>query len=229
MVVGEDAKLSAYFFTTYDEANRILSIASKSTDKALKELKEEMKEKRLSQGLTTMSSKEVEEEVGINPWKFGKARISALPLDFSVTLANRGKVAGSYFRIAPDEDDIQDALKLEKLEKELPEGKVPLFYMDDFELDGKIPLYFQKSQLMEEYNKNGKKIDGKDNASSSPEIKVTELFSILGQMAGSGEVDDDLKKLFLVPPSNSVEKAKLCEKKGGKESPYKIGERIIVL
>ena len=235
MVVGEDAKLSAYFFTTYEESNRILKRASVSADKALLDLKKEENEKRKSQGLPPYTSKvDIEENIGINPWKDG--RVSAIPLDFSVSLASRGKIAGSYFRIAPNENDIQDALDIEKSITDLAEGKVPLFFIDDFEIatsnassnassstSTQIPLYFSKSQLLEEYKKQSKNKDQK------PVIKVTELFSILGEMAGTGDVDQDLKKLTLVPPIGSLDKAKLCEKKGGTESPYKIGERIVVL
>jgi uncharacterized protein YkwD len=231
MVVGEDAKLSAYFFTTYDEANRILDLASKSVDKNLKELREETNAKRKAKGLRPMTRDEMEDEVGVNPWKGdgdNGARISAVPMDFSVSLASRGKIAGSYFRIAPDQTDIQDALDVEKSITDLSEGKVPLFYIDDYEITSsssdksQIPLYFQKAQLLEEYKKNTKNGD-------KPVIKVTELFSVLGQMAGTDEADEDLKKLMLVPPKGSLEKAKLCEKKRGAESPYKIGERIVVL
>ncbi len=230
MVVGEDAKLSAYFFTSYDEANRILSVARKSADKTIKDLIKEQNEKRKTAGLKAMTKNEIETEVGVNPWLDG--RISTLPLDFSVGLASRGKIAGSYFRIAPSEDDIQDALNVESSIKELSEGKVPLFYIDDFEitkdgLEGRIPLYFQKAQLLEEYNKSSS--SSSSSSSSEPVVKVTELFSILTQMTGTGQIDNDVGKLILVPPKDSVEKAKLCDRKGGNESPYKIGERIVVL
>jgi len=227
MVVGEDAKLSAYFFTTYEEARRILDVASESADRAIRNLREEEEAKRRQNNLpplSTLSREDLEDIIGVNPWKsFGGARISSLPLDFSVSLASRGKVAGSYFRIAPAEDDIREALEIETSIEELSEGKVPLFYIDDYEIsDGsQIPLYFQKSQLLKDY----KKFSGE----KPPVVQVTELFSILGQMAGTGEIDDDLKKLVLVPPKGSIDKAKLCEKKRGKASPYKIGERIVVL
>lgn len=258
MVVGEDAKLSAYFFTTYEEARRILDIASESADRAIVELKKEEDAKRIQSGLPplrSLSQSEVEDLIGVNPWKSsGGARISSLPLDFSISLASRGKIAGSYFRIAPAEDDIRDSLEIETSVEELSEGKVPLFYIDDFEIapkdkvastssgsstsgsiigeNSQIPLYFQKSQLLKDYKKYSGGI-GKnkkpEDSDQPPVVQVTELFSVLGQMAGSGEVDDDLVKLVLIPPKGSVEKAKLCEKKGRKASPYKIGERIVVL
>ena len=123
---------------------------SKSADKTLNDLKREDSEKRKAQGLKIMTKKEIEDIVGINPWKNGSgARISLLPLDFGISLANRGKIGGSYFKIAPSEEDIEDALDIEKSIKDLAEGKVPLFYIDGFEIikkeDGKsqIPCTFR--------------------------------------------------------------------------------------
>jgi hypothetical protein len=232
MVVGEDAKLSAYFFTTYEEANRILNIASKSVDKNISKEIQNENLKRKQQKLKPLTKDEIEDSIGINPWKEGQARISTVPLDFSVSLASRGKVAGSFFRIAPAEDDIKDALDIETTISDLAEGKVPLFYIDEFELskdgshdESRIPLYFQKSQLLKEYNRSKEGNDDKNE----PVIKVTELFSVLSQMAGSNEFDEDLKKLVIVPPYGSERNVKLCEKKGEREKPYKIGERIVVL
>ena len=59
MVVGEDAKVTGYFFTTYGEASRLLKLAKTSADKALKAAKAEG-----------------QEDVGDNPWN--KARISTV-------------------------------------------------------------------------------------------------------------------------------------------------------
>ena len=84
MVVGEDAKVTGYFFTTYGEAARILEIASKSASKAIAEAKAEGKPK---------------EEIGTNPWT--KARISSIPLDSAITLVSKSSASfggGNYFR-----------------------------------------------------------------------------------------------------------------------------------
>lgn len=62
MVVGEDAKVTGYFFTTYPEAERILKLAKTSADKAIKQAKAENSQ----------------EEIGDNPWN--KARISTVSL-----------------------------------------------------------------------------------------------------------------------------------------------------
>ena len=237
MVVGEDAKLSAYFFTSFNEAQRILELANKSTAKSLKEIANEENSKRRAKNEKSMTKAEVEDIIGINPWK--DARVSTVPLDFAVGLANRGKIKGAYFRIAPAEDDVQDALTIDKTD-DLPEGKVPLFYFEDFEVDlekgeelwsgnpdtkKKIPLYFSKGQLIQEWKKRNSKA-GKDDI---PEVKVTELFSVLSQFVVALESDDDLEKLVLVAPPESEGKAKACVRKGGEETPFKLGERIVVL
>lgn len=225
-VVGEDAKLSSYFFTTYSEADRILKTATVSADKAMKELKKEENEKRRAKGQKPMGATEEDDVVGINPWK--EARISTVPLDFGVSLANRGKIKGGYFRIAAQEKDIEDAIEIEKID-DLAEGKVPLFYYEDFEIDingrHRIPLYFGKDQLRKEWTRR----HPKDN---QPTIKVTELFLLLGEMVNATDDTpdvEDLSKLFLVPPTGSIQKSKLCKKRGGSEPPFKLGERIIVL
>ena len=249
MVVGEDAKLTAYFFTSYTEADRILKSANQSTIKTLKEAIKEENAERKTNGLKPMTQPEIEDSVGINPW--ADARVSTVPLDFAVGLANRGKIKGSYFRIAPAEDDVQDAIAIDKID-DLAEGKVPLFYFEDFEQDlnkvsarggdgggsetettwsrnpdiqKKIPLYFSKDQLLSDW----KKSNPKANKDSIPEVKVTELFSLLTSIVRAVDVDIDLEKLSLTAPVESEKKAKICEKKGGDEKPFKLGERLVIL
>jgi len=232
MVVGEDAKLTAYFFTTFNEASRILKLASTSTDRTLSDLKKEIDAKRKSEGGKPLNDRNmIEEEVGVNPWK--DARISSVPLDFAVALANRGQLGGSYFRVAPAEGDIQDALTIDKTKDELKDGKVPLFYIENFETNTRdkeeetqIPLYFQKKQLMRDWKReNAKKVGG------SPEVRVTELFNVLSKMAEPNAIenDRDIGKLVLIPPVESLAAASTCNKKGGKEDPFVLGERIVVL
>ena len=244
MVVGEDAKLSAYFFTSYTEANRILSLANISASKALKEATSEENAKRKASGEKPLTKEEADDVIGINPWSEGSARISSVPMDFAAGLAFKGKVKGAYFRLAPAEKDVQDAIDIDKV-NDLAEGKVPLFYFEDFELglkDGeelwsgsgsagsegtkkKIPLYLSKGQLLQDYKKMNPKVKKAD----IPEIKVTELFSLLTTMVQAIDAEDDLEKLVLLPPPDSEAKAKACKKNGGKEQPYKLGERIVVL
>jgi hypothetical protein len=79
-----------------------------------------------------MTKEEADDVIGINPWS--AARVSSVPLDFAAGLAFKGKVKGAYFRLAPAASDVQDAIEIDKID-DLAEGKVPLFYFEDFELD----------------------------------------------------------------------------------------------
>lgn len=208
MVVGEDAKVTGYFFVTFEEANRLLTLARTYADKSIRNAKREG------------------QEVDENPWT--KARISTVPLDFAVTLVSKSMVSKNYFKVAPADEDVEDALELIG-KSDLAEGKVPLFYMEDFKIDPtgaagqqQSPLYFRKSELIAEYKKQN---SGKD----LPPILVTELFAVLLEMLKPGGKDQDLKDLVLIPPKGSTQKAKQCEKSGGKEPPFTLGKRNLVL
>jgi hypothetical protein len=210
VVVGEDAKVTGYFFTSFGEAQRVLQLAKTSAAKAIKKAKQHG-----------------EDDVGDNPWT--KARISSVPLDTAVTLAYKSNRArGIYFKLAPAVDDINDAL-LASGQADLSEGKVPLFYYEDFNDDnGKSPLYFRKQELEQAWTKANP-----NQSSTSPELLVTELFSVLGELVqptrGNATKEEELRNLVLVPPKESQRKAKECSTKGGKAPPFVIGQRIIVL
>jgi hypothetical protein len=207
MVVGEDAKVTGYFFTTYGEAKRILDLAKASANKAIREAKAEAKDAA------------ARSEIGSNPWS--EARILSVPLDFAVTLASKS-TKSAYFRIAPAESDIEDALNATKKD-DLAEGKVPMFYFADFVVnkDGKemTPLYFRKAELLQTWDKT-------NPGTERPEVLVTELFSVLTEMLKPGGTDVDLKDLFFVAPEESERRAKDCKKSA---ATYQIGQRIVVL
>jgi hypothetical protein len=109
---------------------------------------------------------------------------------------------------------------------DLAEGLVPLFYYEDFSyiIDGekRTPLYFRKSEL-----ENGFKRENPD--AKIPKTMVTELLSVLAEMVMPGGTDNDLKSLKIMTPKESDEKKRVCEKAGGKEAPFYIGQRIIIL
>mmetsp|Transcript_27785 Transcript_27785/g.57963 ORF Transcript_27785/g.57963 Transcript_27785/m.57963 type:complete len:351 (-) Transcript_27785:164-1216(-) len=220
-VVGEDAKLTSYFFLNYGEAKRILDVANKSSDNAIKESRKELKAK--NGGVLT---KEDEAEIGVNPWK--TARVTSVPLDLAVSLASKGKLGGGYFKLAPSESDIEDALALDGTD-DLPEGKVPLFYVEGMTIsDGVEPLYFRKEQLEQELQrqKKNEQSDDKDK-NGSPDIKVTELFATVTEMLRPGGTDEELNTLQFVAPADSKSKAEQCRK--GEKEPFRLGERLIVL
>lgn len=224
-VVGEDAKLTSYFFIDYYEAKRILDVAISSADKAIQNTKKEMKAKKV------VLSKEDEDELEINPWR--NARITTVSLDFAVSLASKGKLAGAYFRIAPSQSDIEDALATDGSD-DLPEGKVPLFYVEDMTITEEVgvvsPLYFRKSQCLAEYRR-GRCIKRSSIISKAhnnpPSVKVTELFATITEMIRPGGNDEELKSLRFVAPVNSKSKAEQCRK--GEKELFRLGERLIVL
>jgi hypothetical protein len=208
MVFGEDAKVTGYFFTTYREASRILELARSSADKGIAQAKAEGKSV---------------EEVGTNPWK--KARISSVPLDSAVTLVTKSTASRGGFKVAPSEEDVEDALALTGND-DLPEGKCPLFYYTEFtiDIDGskRTPLYFRKSELEDDFKR-------RNPTQNSPKMLVTELLAVLAELVKPGGTDNDLKSLVFMAPRESEKKRKECEKAGGKEAAFYIGQRIIVL
>jgi len=217
MVVGEDAKVTGYFFTEFSEAQRILKLASKSADKSIAEGKKDPKQKEFASELT-------------NPWK--AARISTVPLDLAATMVTKSmyasaKSGGNYFQVAPSEADVEDALRITGKD-DLPEGKVPLFYLEDFTVETNngssqsSPLYFRKAELVKAFKKA-------NPGQPLPTILVTELFAVVAKMVLPGETDQDFQTLVFVPPAGSLEKAKECERKGGMEAAFTIGQRNLVL
>ena len=221
MVVGEDARVTGYFFTEYEEARRILDLARTSADRLIAQAKAEQKLK---------SEEELDPNELVNPWR--QARISTVPLDTAVALATSaaGKTPNNYFQVAASEADIEDALAMTGKE-DLAENKVPLFYYENFTLtsaDGtsRSPLYFRQSELKQAYQKA---IEGDEGADKAPSVLVTELFATLREMVKPGGTNQDVKTLVFVPPAESADRAKECLRRGGKEAPFLLGQRIIVL
>lgn len=220
VVVGEDAKVTGYFFTTYGEANRILTLAKTSADKAIRQAKVEAAQQQKQNPDDATAN----DTSNINPWS--TARISSVPLDFAVTMASKS-VPGAYFKIAPAENDIDDALNVVG-KSSMPEGKVPLFYFEDFvvkrDTDEPLkqvrPLFFHKAQLVKAWK-------DKNKGAEVPKIQVTELFRVLTKMVEAGGTDQDLKEVVFVPPEDSASKAKDCSRAKG--SPFQLGQRIVVL
>jgi Tic22-like family len=205
VVVGEDAKITGYFFTTFGEADRILRLARSSAEKSLRRAKVDG---------------QLEKEAS-NPWK--SARISSVPLDFAVTLTTKS-TQGAYFKVVPSEKDIYDTLQIIG-KSEIAEGKVPLFYFKDFVVvnqDGKQErrFYFQKSQLLQDWKARNKGVE-------PPKLQVTELFRVLTKMVEPGGTDQDLKDVVFVAPEDSKIKAKICNQVN--ELPFQLGQRIVVL
>jgi Tic22-like family len=221
MVVGEDAKVTGYFFTDFDEAQRVLKLAQASADKSIRESKKDPKQSPYSSDL-------------VNPWN--DAKISTVPLDVAASLVTRasalnaqGKGPRNYFQIAPSVSDIQDALAITGKD-DLAEGKVPLFYIEDFMINDNTqsPLYFNQEQLKRAYLHA---VPMSSDSDVLKKIRVSELFAILAELVKPGGTDQELKTVSFVAPVNSMKKAAECErsaKRRGKP-PFVVGQRNVVL
>jgi Tic22-like family len=215
MVVGEDAKITGYFFVRYSEAKRILQAAIDATDRSIREARE--------QGF------DLEPYQLINPWK--SARISTVSLDTAVSLVTKSNTKqvgrGNYYQIAASQSDIDTALAITG-KSSLAEGKVPLFYYKDFTLrkTGQSPLYFSQSQLEQAYKKEYPR-----NKSLPDEVNVTELFAVLSEMVRNQRTDndDDLTTIVFIPPLSSPKDVQICEKQSNGQPPFVLGKRNIIL
>lgn len=87
------------------------------------------------------------------------------------------------------------------------------------------PVYFQKSQLINEWKRQNPQKKEKD----MPEIMTSELFSLISEMVKPGGDDEELKTIVFIPPENSKEKAEECNRRTEGAASFKLGERIIVL
>jgi hypothetical protein len=232
MVVGDDAKVTAYLFTSYSEAQRLLGLASDSTERALREQR-----RGARRPPTTLDSDSASEivatQIPSNPWKL--ARISTVPLETAVSLALKtASTKGNYFRLAPAAQDVDDALALTQ-QTDLAEGKVPLFYYETTNNSTNStttttttsPLYFQKQQLKMDFQRAHPK-------DPLPTIQVTELFAIVAAVAatsGGGGLkdDDDYSTLTLVAPVQSAARAAECRRRSGSAPPLVLGKRNLIL
>lgn len=224
MVVGQDAKVTGYFFIFYSEAERILKLASQSAERAIKEA--------TAEGQTNDDGTPI-----TNPWKL--ARVSTLPLDTAVSLSLKSGTGGrirNYFQVAPAARDAEDALAVTG-KNDLAEGKVPLFYYSDFTIasgsssddndnnnQSSSPVYFSKAQLEAAFRRQ-------QPGHPLPDCQVTELFAVLTAMVSSSDDDDskDLQTVVFVPPADSARRARECQKRGGNQPPFVLGQRNIVL
>jgi hypothetical protein len=214
MVVGEDAKVTAYFFTTYDEAARILQLASASADKDNDDndeslLPPELRMKRRSAGSTNN-----------NPWL--AARISTVPLDVAVRLTetSRDGKMRCYFQVAASVTAIDDALAISG-DDDLAETKIPLFYAPKESGaaatdNDPLLLYLERSHM--------------PTALAREQAQVTELFAILQALeADNNNNNPALSNLRIVLPPDSARRVKECVRKGGSAPPLVLGQRNIVL
>lgn len=220
MVVDESAKIVAYFFTSPVEAGRIIAEGKDSARKEWGDGKGKDKD---------IDPREI--------WK--SATLSTLPLSSVLSLSLQGRTkSGVYFKMAPTESDLQDALNYTSIKGGLPDGKVPLFFSDDLAVpldfydireggwkrkaeDGGEtfkPIFFSRKELEEAWGRYGG--EGKGGL----KVEVTELTGVVKEIINGK--DPELGRLGIVPYKGSKEREK---KVRGKGIEYKLGERILIL
>mmetsp|Transcript_14175 Transcript_14175/g.21280 ORF Transcript_14175/g.21280 Transcript_14175/m.21280 type:complete len:310 (-) Transcript_14175:186-1115(-) len=212
MILRNTGLATAYFFTNYDAAQIVLEDAQKDA-----------KEKDLDT---------------VKFWD--DAKISAVSLEFALKLS-KGRPRASaqnnakyetVYDIIPSIKALDDAGRIEKSGIFNEQGRVPIFYMSEFEVapeveggEKRIPVFFEKSQLISEWEK-------KYPGSTVPAVKVVDLVDTFSGMVGtgtSGGTDDRVvKNLYVVASPDSKKKAIECEKARGDIPAYKTGEMIAV-
>ena len=212
MILRNTGTATAYFFTNYDAAQSVLENAQKDAQ-----------EKDLDT---------------VNLWD--DAMISATSLEFALKLSKgRPKASAqnnvSYstvYDIIPSLKALDDAGRIEKSGIFTEQGRVPIFYMPEFEVapeveggEKRIPVFFERSQLISEWEKRNPGIN-------VPAVKVVDLVDTFSGMVGtgtSGGTDDRVvKNLYVVASPESKKKAIECEKARGDIPAYKTGEMIAV-
>lgn len=96
------------------------------------------------------------------------------------------------------------------------QGKVPLFYMDQLD-DDRTLLYFNKSELLVEWNKS-------HPGTLPPSPKVIELTEVF-QNTIRGRTENLPRNVYFVPLQESLEKAKELKAQG--LTPYKIDKMVV--
>eukprot|EP00551_Chaetoceros_affinis_P006002 CAMPEP_0203666028 /NCGR_PEP_ID=MMETSP0090-20130426/3159_1 /ASSEMBLY_ACC=CAM_ASM_001088 /TAXON_ID=426623 /ORGANISM="Chaetoceros affinis, Strain CCMP159" /LENGTH=357 /DNA_ID=CAMNT_0050529807 /DNA_START=85 /DNA_END=1158 /DNA_ORIENTATION=+ len=236
MILQNTGRAQAYFFTTYDGAQLVLSDAIR--DAADKDLST------------------------VNMWN--EAKISAVNLELVLKLnKNKGRYKAlaqnnvkyeAVYDVIPSIKALNDAERIDKSGMYSERGRVPLFYANDFQLEstssnagsasgspgssgsgsgdgdggklGRIPVFFEKADLLREYTK--KYPDKTDVV-----ITVVDLMDLFEVMMGNkpigAKVDDTIiDRMVFVPTGESRKRAIECEKGRGAVSAYKVGEMIAV-
>lgn len=217
MILRNTGIASAYFFTDYGAAQLVLDDARKDAA-----------EKDLATSQT-----------------WDEAKISAVSMEFALKLAKgrpkamaqNGVTFQTVYDIIPTIQALDNAGKIDRSGLYNEQGRVPLFYMNEFEIgpdkndpsagtDNRIPVFFDKKNLISEWTKRNP--DG-----DVPPVRVVDLIDTFAIMTGGGNGggannDELIKKLYLVPSVESRKKAIECEKSRGDVPAYKTGEMIAV-
>lgn len=216
MILRNTGLATAYFFTSYEGAQLVL-------DDARRDAKEK-----------DLQTREF--------WE--GAKISATSMEFALKLskgrprakAQNGVKYETVYDIIPSLKALEDAGRLDKSGIYSEQGRVPLFYMREFEImpevDGgekRIPVFFDREQLVMEWKKRYPDVE-------VPPIRVVDLIDTFTTMIEKGSTitrgastdERIINKLVPIASSESKMKAIVCEKARGDVPAYKTGEMIAV-
>jgi hypothetical protein len=216
MILRNTGLATAYFFTSYEGAQLVL-------DDARRDAKEK-----------DLQTREF----------WDGAKISATSMEFALKLskgrprakAQNGVKYETVYDIIPTLKALEDAGRLDKSGIFSEQGRVPLFYMREFELmpevDGgekRIPIFFDRDQLVGEWKKRYPDVE-------VPPVRVVDLVDTFTAMIGMGfttsrgaNTDERIINNFVpIASSESKMKAIECEKARGDVPAYKTGEMIAV-
>jgi len=155
-------------------------------------------------------------------WK--DATITVIPADIAIRLAlkktdrlsQKEQKLGTRLNIIPGADDREDALKLDK--KFTDQGKVPLFYYQELELqDGTTPVYFKKKDLLSEWRKQYPEV-------APPRLKLLDLVDAF-QYVLRGRGDELPKNIVFIPSQDTVDVSNELKSRG--LAPYKVDRMIV--
>jgi hypothetical protein len=160
-------------------------------------------------------------------WK--DATITVIPADVAVRLAlqpskrtsQKDVTTSTLLDIIPGADEREAAIRLDR--KFSDQGKVPVFYLEGLKsADGSIPFYFNKEELLAEWNIQ------KEEGTTPPKPKALDLMVVF-QYVLRGRIEELpilRNKITFVASQEAVEISKELKTRG--LSPYK-ADRMVAM
>ena len=223
MILRNTGTATAFFFTTLDGAKLVLE-----------------------DSLRDVATKD---DVSKKIW--ADARISAITMEFALKLAKGRPKAmaqtGTKYEtvcdLKPSLQALSDGQRIDKTGLYNEKGRVPLFYMDEFETGpdqdivaaggdktNRVPVFFEKKDLLEQWTK--KYDPDRSGKVPVPEVKVMDLVDTFSTMVGEramSSIDARVaKNLYPIASLETRKQAVECEKARGDVPAYKLGEMIAI-
>lgn len=213
MILRNSGIASAYFFTSFEGASMVLEDARRDA-----------------------KEKDLETEKYWND-----AKITSVSMEFALKLSKGNPLAAaqngikyqSVYDIIPSITALDNAARLDTSNLWKEQGRVPLFYMDEFEIppeveggENRIPVFLEIADLLAAYEK-------KYPNSSVPPVKVVELVDMFSFLVGGGnsmKVNAKVAENFVVI-ANKDQKSKAVdlERNRDKSVPaYQLGKMSAV-